>query len=73
LEEAIIYHYLRNVPKEIQIELGNVKFVVPERFADYDPSKDEQNKESIQTLYRIYNWIKDNPDKWELPPAKDSF
>jgi hypothetical protein len=73
LEEAIMYRYLRNVPKEIQIELGNIKFVVPESFEDYDPSKDEQNKESIQKAYRIYNWIKDNPDKWELSPAQDGF
>jgi hypothetical protein len=66
-------YYLKNVPQDIKKEFWDLRFVLPEKIEDYDPSTDEQNKESIKTAYKLYNWIKDNPDKWELPPAKDRF
>lgn len=73
LDEAILYGYLKNVPTEIKQELWSINFIIPERYKDYDPSKDEQNKENIQKADSVYNWIKDNSDKWELPSAQDSF
>jgi len=74
LDETIMYNsYLKNVPDKIKKEHWSIikNYVIPENFSDYDPSKDEQNKESIQKAYLIYNWIKDNQNVWEIPPAND--
>jgi hypothetical protein len=75
LDEALYYRYLKNVPPEIDQELWSIitNYVIPENFADYVPDKDEQNRESIQKAYHIYNWIKENQEVWEIPAAKDEF
>jgi hypothetical protein len=67
-----INYYLK-LPQEIKGELWGIEFncFTPESIATYDPNKDEQNRDVIEKAYKLYNWIKNNPDKWEIPPAKD--
>jgi len=67
--------YLKNIPPEIEMKFWNSlnNFIYPQSYKNYNPEKDEKNKENIQKATEVYNWIKNNPDKWEIPPAKDSF
>jgi len=72
--------YVKNIPKNLQVQYPDVDNYLDyfdkmnnEQKENYDPLKDEKNKEIIQKIYRLYNWIKNNPDKWELPPARDRF
>jgi hypothetical protein len=72
---------IKNIPRELLLPLmegeGYATFLLQMKkegkMKDYDPFKDEENKEFIQKIYKLYQWIRDNPDKWELPPANDRF
>jgi hypothetical protein len=73
-------HYIKNIPRELWLSYMDAeKYAVAldkmskEQRKNYDPLKDEENKEFIQKIYKLYHWIKDNPDKWEMPPASDRF
>ncbi|MDR1583586.1 MAG: hypothetical protein LBS55_10100, partial [Prevotellaceae bacterium] len=61
-----INYYLK-LPQEIKGELWGIESncFTPESIATYDPNTDEQNKDVIEKAYKLYNWIKNNPDKWE--------
>jgi hypothetical protein len=67
--------YLINIPEEIRrLPLGIMfGFIPPSNLADYDPSQDEQNRERIEKIYYIYNWIMENQDVWEIREQIDSF
>jgi hypothetical protein len=71
---AMRYLPQKIVPIEIGIGARHVEYfditVVGE---NYDPFKDEKNRETIERIYKLFDWIKNNQDKWELPPAQDRF
>jgi hypothetical protein len=68
-----IFMRIKNVPKELLIPYSYSFTFNTKQWDTYDPFKDEDNKEYIQKIYNLYHWIKNNPDKWELPPASDRF
>jgi hypothetical protein len=66
--------YVTNIPKELQLtyrEIGKyvASFDIEEnikKIKNYDPLKDEENKEVIQKIFNLYQWIMDNKDTLEL-------
>jgi hypothetical protein len=67
---------IESIPQEIKLgPLDIERFdnsVISEK---YNPLKDDNitNQPIIQKVYKLYQWIKDNPDKWEMPETDDYF
>jgi hypothetical protein len=73
-------YHLQNIPLDLKLNLiemdkyrDSFEQLNSEQQKNYDPLKDEENKELIQKVNQLYQWIKDNPDKWELSPAEDTL
>ena len=67
--------HLINIPDEmIRMAMGSMfNFVPPQDLENYDPSQDEQNRERIENIYYIFNWIMENQDVWEIRGQIDYF
>ena len=67
--------HLTYIPAEIRRKaLGSMfNFSPPQDLQNYDPSQDEQNREHIENIYYIFNWLMDNQDVWEIRRQIDYF
>ncbi|GAB6013343.1 hypothetical protein [Viscerimonas tarda] len=67
-------NYIENLPRGLRLTIKDIEeYIAPssEKIKDYDPLKDGQNKGIIEKVFKLHQWIMDNKEYLELPPAKD--
>jgi hypothetical protein len=67
---------IKFIPDDIKLRPLDIENFDDSVISDkYNPLKDANrtNQPIVQRVYKLYQWIKDNPDKWEMPQTDDYF